>query len=95
MAPSQIQEKITLLCDENPELSIYESGKGIYITSKDIKENFRLFIIYNPFNKNSKTLDPVLFNKYISFTLPSIDSSQIDSTTIIYNSIKISNFLLF
>lgn len=40
MAPSQIPEKIMPLCGENPELSIYESGKGIYITSKDIKENF-------------------------------------------------------
>ena len=29
MAPSQIPEKITSLCGENPELSIFESGKGI------------------------------------------------------------------
>lgn len=63
MAPSQIPEKITPLCGENPELSIYESGKGIYITSDDIKPNFQLFIIYNPFNKGSKILDQILFNK--------------------------------
>ena len=90
MAPSQIPEKITPLCGENPELSIYESGKGIYITSKDIKEQFQLFIVYNPFNKSSKILDPVLFNKCISFTLPSIDNTQIDSATTIYNSLKLS-----
>ena len=90
MAPSQIPEKITPLCGENPELSIYESGKGIYITSQDIKNNFRLFIIYNPFNKGSKILDPVLFNKCVSFTLPSLDNSQIDSATTIYNSLKLS-----
>ena len=89
MAPSQIPEKIAPLCGENPELSIFESGKGIYITSKDIKDNFQLFIIYNPFNKGSKILDPVLFNKCISFTLPSIDNSQPDSATIIYNSMKL------
>jgi midasin (ATPase involved in ribosome maturation) len=78
MAPSQVPEKITPLCGENPEISIFESGKGIYITSKDIKENFQLFIIYNPFNKGSKILDPVLFNKCISFTLPSKDNSKSD-----------------
>ena len=90
MAPSQIPEKITPLCGEKPELSIYESGKGIYITFKDIKENFQLFIIYNPFNKGSKILDQVLFNKCITFTLPSIDNSQSDTATTIYNSMKIS-----
>ena len=90
MAPSQIPEKITPLCGENPELSIYESGKGIYITSKNIKEQFQLFIIYNPFNKGSKILDPVLFNKCVSFSLPPIDNSQLDSATTIYNSLKLS-----
>ena len=90
MAPSEIPEKITPLCGENPEISIFESGKGFYITSKDIKENFHLFIIYNPFNKGSKILNQVLFNKCVSFTLPSIDISQLDSSSVIYNSIKIS-----
>ena len=89
MAPSQIPEKIAPLCGENPELSIFESGKGIYITSKDIKENFQLFIVYNPFNKGAKILDSVLFNKCVSFTLPSIDNSQPDSATVIYNSMKL------
>ena len=90
MAPSEIPEKIAPLCGENPEISIFESGKGFNITSKDIKENFHLFIIYNPFNKGSKILDQVLFNKCVSFTLPSIDISQQDASTIIYNSIRIS-----
>ena len=92
MAPSQIPEKITPLCGENPELSIYESGKGIYITSDNIKPNFQLFIIYNPFNKGSKILDQVLFNKCVSFTLPSIDNSQSDSATTIYNSMKLTKY---
>jgi hypothetical protein len=35
-------------------------------------------------------LDPNLLNKCISFTLPSIDCSQLDSATIIYNSMNIS-----
>ena len=51
--------KIAPLCGENLELSIFESGKGIYITSKNIKENLQLFVVYNPFNKGSKMQDPV------------------------------------
>ena len=90
MAPSQIPEKIAPLCGENPEISIFESGKGDNIKAKDIQENFHLFIIYNPFNKGSKILDRVLFNKCVSFTLPSIDNNLIDSSTMIYNSIEIS-----
>jgi hypothetical protein len=35
MAPSQIPEKVALLCGEKPKISIYESGKGIYITSEE------------------------------------------------------------
>jgi hypothetical protein len=90
MAPSQIPEKIAPLCGENSEICIFESGKEIYINSNNIKDNFRLFIIYNPFNKGSKILDPVLFNKCVSFTLPSLDNCQSDSATIIYNSIRLT-----
>ena len=35
-------------------------------------------------------LDPNLLNKCISFTLPSLDISEIDSAMIIYNSMEIS-----
>ena len=87
MAPSQIPEKIASLCGENPELSIFESGKDINITSKDIHKNFQLFIVYNPFNKGSKIIDLVLFNKCVSFKLPQIDESITNSATIINNSI--------
>ena len=66
------------------------SGKGIYITSKDINKNFQLFIIYIPFSEDSKILESILFNQCIRFTLPSIDNSQSDTTIILYNSIKIS-----
>ena len=62
----------------------------VYITSKEIKKNFQVFIIYTPFNKGSKILEPILFNKCITFTLPSIDNSKSDTTIIIYYSIKIS-----
>ncbi len=72
MVPSQIPEKISPLCGENPEISIFELGKGIYNNSNNIKENFHLFIIYLPFNKGSKILEPILFNKCVSFTLPSM-----------------------
>ena len=64
--------------------------KEFIFNSNNIKDNFQLFIIYNPFNKGSKILEPILFNKCVSFTLPSMDNSQSNSTTIIYNSIKLS-----
>jgi hypothetical protein len=68
MAPSQILEKIASLCGENPELSIFESGKDINITSKDIHKNFQIFIVYNPFNKGSKIIDPVIeFHLHLFF----------------------------
>ena len=62
----------------------------VYITSKEIKKNFQVFIIYTPFNKCSKILESILFNKSITFTLPSIDNSQSDIVIILYNSMKIS-----
>ena len=73
---------------ENPKLSIFESGKDINITSKDINPNCQLFIVYNPFNKGSKIIDPALFNKCVSFTLSQIDESRVNSVPIINNSIK-------
>ncbi len=62
----------------------------VYITSKEIKKNFQVFIIYTPFNECSKILESILFNKSITFTLPSIDNSQSDIVIILYNSMKIS-----
>jgi len=52
----------------NPEISIFKHKKGFNITSKDIKENFHLFIIFNPFNKDYKILEQALFKKLVSFT---------------------------
>ena len=82
MSTSQIPENITSLCGENPELNIFESGKNLSIP-KDIRkkeEDFQLFIIYNPFNKGLKKIEPALFNKCISFTLSQIDNSLFDSS---------------
>ena len=88
MAPAQIPEKITPLCSEKPELNIFEGGEDINITSENIHDNFQLFIVYNPFNKGVKLLNPVLFNKCCSFTLPSVEEIN-DITVMLYN-----NFLL-
>ena len=38
----------------------------------------------------SKILESILFNKSITFTLPSIDNFQSDIVIILYNSMKIS-----
>ena len=60
MSQIQISEKITTLCDENPEINIFESGEGIHIISKDFDPNYKLFITYNPYNKGSKILSLIL-----------------------------------
>ena len=56
MAPLEILEKIAPLYGKYPEIRIIELGDEIYITSENIKQNFHLFMIYNPYNKGSKIL---------------------------------------
>ena len=95
MAPCIVSEKISSLCDEIPELNIFESGKGIYFsqnpkneTIKKIHKNFHLFITYNPNTKGVILLEQSLFNKYILFTLPAIDDTESDASTMLYNSLE-------
>ena len=95
MAPCIVSEKISSLCDDNPELNVFESGKGIYFSknpknenTKKIHENFNLFITYNPNTKGVILLEQSLFNKCILFTLPSIDDSERDASTMLYNSLE-------
>ena len=88
MASTQISEKLSPLCGEVPTLNVFESGlEDLNFNSSNINSDFRLFIIYNPSSQNSKKIDQSLFNKCIKFTLPSIDSSPRDATTMLYESI--------
>ena len=88
MANTQISEKLSPLCGEVPTLNVFESGlEDLNFDSSNIDPNFRLFIIYNPSSQNAKKIDQSLFNKCIKFTLPSIDSSPRDATTMLYESI--------
>ena len=88
MASTQISEKLSPLCGEVPTLNIFESGlEDLNFDSSNINPNFKLFILYNPSSQNSKKIDQSLFNKCIKFTLPSIDSSPRDATTMLYESI--------
>ena len=88
MASPQISEKLSTLCGEVPTLNVFESGlEDSNFDSSNINPNFRLFIVYNPSSQNSKKIDRSLFNKCIKFTLPSIDSSPRDATTMLYESI--------
>ena len=87
MANSQISEKLSPLCGEVPTLNVYESGlEDLNFDSSNINPNFRLFILYYPSSQNAKKIDQSLFNKCIKFTMPSIDSSPRDSTTMLYES---------
>ena len=89
MANTQISEKLSSLCGETPTLNIFESGlDDLNFDSSNINPNFRLFIIYNPSAQNAQKIDQSLFNKCIKFTLPSIDSSPRDATTMLYESIS-------
>ena len=88
MASTQISEKLSPLCGEVPTLNVFESGlEDLNFDSSNIDKNFRLFIIYNPSSQNAKKIDQSLFNKCIKFTMPSIDSSPRDATTMLYESI--------
>jgi len=88
MATTQISEKLSPLCGEVPTLNVLESGlEDLNFDSSNINPNFRLFIIYNPLSQNAKKIEQSLFNKYIKFTLPSIDSSPRDATIILNESI--------
>ena len=95
MAPCIISEKISSLCGDVLELNIFESGEGIYFSknpknkkTKKIHENFHLFITYNPNTKGVILLDQSLFNKCILFTLPQIDDTARDASTMLYNSLE-------
>ena len=81
-APSEIAEKISHLCGDNPELDLLECGKDHFYTrrnvpgSKHIHDDFHLFITYNPMSLfENKTLDPSFLNNCALFTLPPIDST--------------------
>lgn len=88
MANIQISEKLSPLYGEVPTLNVFESGlEDLNFDSSNIDPNFRLFIIYNLSSQNSKIIDQSLFNKFIKFTLPSIDASPRDATTMLYESI--------
>ena len=96
-APNQIIEKIISLCGDNPELNIFESGKGIYFSNQNkgdniekIHENFHLFITYNSSKNNSKKIEQTLFNKCMTFTSPQIDSKVEDAALALFS--KINNY---
>ena len=96
-APNQIIEKIISLCGDDPELNIFESGKGIYFSkenkdgSEKINDNFHLFITCNSSKENSKRIDQSLFNKCMNFTSPQIDSKVEDAALVLFSKIKKNN----
>ena len=93
-APNQIIEKIIALCGDNPELNIFETGKGIYFNKKGgenvekINENFHLFITYNFSKDGAKKIDKSLFSKCMTFTSPQIDSKVEDAALVLFSRLK-------
>ena len=94
-APNQIIEKIISLCGDNPELNIFETGKGIYFSKGNkgnnverIHDNFHLFITCNPSKESYKKIDQTLFNKCMTFSSPQIDSSEEDAALVLFSKIN-------
>jgi len=94
-APSQIPEKISSLCGDNPELDLIECGPEFCYSMiekegyKKIHPEFRIFITYNPNgSKNSSIIEQTLLTKCISFGLPPMDSKIEYSSQIFYSSLK-------
>ena len=93
-APNQIIEKLISLCGDNPELNIYETGKGIYFNKnggdniEKIHENFHLFITCNPSKEAAKKIDKSLFSKCMTFTSPQIDSKVEDGALVLFSRLR-------
>ena len=92
--PSLIIEKLSSFCEENRSLNIYEAGSNdLKFESKDIHENCKLFIIYNPLSNNSNKIHISLLYKCIRFNLPSIDNRPRDAAIILFNGFSKLNLI--
>ncbi|KAK8854130.1 hypothetical protein M9Y10_016684 [Tritrichomonas musculus] len=93
-APPEIEEKLSSLCGDDPEIYLFECGENYFFSrnkpnSRKIHDNFQLFITYDPSSKTSfRALDPNFLNKCISFTLPPLDSTTKSSSEIMRGSLK-------
>ena len=99
-AQPELYQRLSSLCDlENQNLILYENGpkcsyrknskKGKYKIHKD----FRLFIIYNPFDvEPNKKLPQSFLNKCLTFSLSSIDK-DIETTSLVLSGLFISEKL--
>ena len=93
-SPIIISEKLSSFCEDNPSLNIYESGtEDLKFESKDINDNFKLFMIYNPLSSSSKPIDISMMHKCIKFSLVSIDSKPSDAGVILYNGFSRLNLI--
>ena len=93
--PELFQKLISLCNNENPSLYLFEKGndykyeKGENENLKNIHEDFRLFITYNPYIvEMNKRLSPSFLNKCLVFTMFPIDSDLNDAAFILSNLIQ-------
>ncbi|KAK8841092.1 hypothetical protein M9Y10_027933 [Tritrichomonas musculus] len=81
-APPEIEEKLSFLCGDNPEIDLFESGENNFFSrnkpnSRKIHEDFQIFITYNPSsNTTYREMSPNFLNKCFLFTLPPLDSTK-------------------
>lgn len=92
-APVEIQEKISSLFGDKPEINLYECGQGFFFTRDDsfpqenqIHPDFHLFVTYNP-NENNQKINKTLISKASTFTLPQIDESIRNSAQLLFCSL--------
>ena len=89
-APTEIIEKLTLLCGDKPELNLYESGQESIIP----KEGFHLFMTYNPERLNhTESLPSILLDKCLIYYLDSFLNNEQALSQIIYGYLVNSNYL--
>ena len=99
-AQPELYQRLSSLCDlENQNLILYENGPKCSYRKNSKKEkykihkDFRLFIIYNPFDvEPSKRLPQSFLNKCLTFSLSNIDK-DIETTSLVLSGLFISEKL--
>ena len=93
MGQTILFDNISSLCTENPYLNILDSassdsskaGSNIILDKDTLSPDFKLFLIFNPFNLGKKSINQILFNSCARFSLTPLDIDYINSYHVIYN----------
>ena len=93
MGQTILFDNISSLCTENPHLNVLDSASSdsskadsnIILDKDTLSSDFKLFLIFNPFNLGKKSINQILFNSCARFSLTPLDINYINSYHVIYN----------